>query len=69
MYGVWRWNRDSSSAAVIRLEVGLARMEAVRGCDLPGSVLSPEPAPSSSEHISNFIVKTKIVSLILKHNN
>jgi hypothetical protein len=38
-----RWNSSSSSAAVIRLEVGRALMEAVRGCT--GVLQPPVPWP------------------------
>ena len=37
------WNSSSSSAAVMRLEVGRARMEAVRGCT--GVLQPPVPCP------------------------
>lgn len=38
-----RWNSSSSSAAVMRLEVGRALMEAVRGCT--GVLQPPVPSP------------------------
>ena len=38
-----RWNSSSSSAAVMRLEVGRALMEAVRGCT--GVLHPPVPCP------------------------
>ena len=38
-----RWNSSSSSAAVMRLEVGRALMEAVRGCT--GVLQPPVPCP------------------------